>query len=242
MTSEGDDWPRARAPRAQRDRGPRTLTASEAAALIGVSVATIRGWADQGRLPSHRTVGGHRRFELEELRRWLERRGAPAPEARRLRRAPQQIPACPLMARELNARTEAVIDRVLAGYDEEVPLPLPAPSPAAMRRLTIRFVRILAAGLESGRPGVQAGRAELAGLRGGMQGAVGARVLVEHTRVATAALIEAQAAVAEGADLEPLALPALHAVVDHVQAAVAQGFEQAHSLRSPLDPGPPRLR
>lgn len=236
--SDDEGWPRARATRADRDPGPRTLTASEAAALIGVSVATIRGWADQGRLPSHRTVGGHRRFELEELRLWLERRGAPAPEARRLRRTPQEITPCPLLAREINARTEAIIDRVLAGYDDDVPTPLPPPSPASMRRLTVRFVRILASGLETGRPGVTAGRAELAGLRGGLQGPSGARVLVEHTRVAAAVLIEADAARRDGVPMEPLALPALLAVVDHAQAAVARGFEQAHTLRSPM-PGAP---
>jgi excisionase family DNA binding protein len=202
-----------------------------------VSVATIRGWADQGRLPSHRTVGGHRRFELEELRAWLEHRGAPPPESRRLRRAPQELPACPILARELNARTDTIIDRVLAGYDDDVPTPLPAPSPPAMRRLTSRFVRILAAGLETGRPGSQSGRAELAGLRGGLEGASGARVLAEHTRVAIAAVMEAEAALHEGVPIEPLGLAALQAVIDHSQVAVARGFEQAHGLRPA---GPPR--
>lgn len=233
--TEDDGWPRARSGRAERDRGPRSLTASEAAALIGVSVATVRGWADSGRLPSHRTVGGHRRFAVDELRAWLEERGAPAPDARRLRPSPVEVPACPLLARELNARTESIIDRVLEGYDEDVPTPLPAPTEPAMRRLTARFLRILTLGLESGRPGAAAGRAELAGLRGGLQGATGARVLVEHTRVAAAVLAEADAARREGVPMEPLAIPALCAVIDHAQAAVAQGFEQAHGLR-PLPP------
>jgi excisionase family DNA binding protein len=230
--SDEEEWPRARAPRGERDRGPRTLTASEAAALLGVSVATIRGWADQGRLPSHRTVGGHRRFELDELRTWLADRGAPAPEPRRLRPPPRDIPACPMLARELNARTEAIVERVGAGYDEEVPTPLPPPSPAAVRRLTVRFVRVLAAALESGRPAAVVGRAELAGLRGGLEGAPGTRVIVEHTRVAAAVLMEAEAAVRDGARMERLALPALHAAVDHTQAAVARGFEQAQVLRA----------
>ncbi len=236
--TEDEGWPRARPGRADRDRdrGPRSLTASEAAALIGVSVATVRGWADSGRIPSHRTVGGHRRFAVDELRAWLEERGAPAPEARRLRRTPQEVPACPMLARELNARTEAVIARVLEGYDDDVPTPLPPPTMPAMRRLTSRFLRILTSGLESGRPGAAAGRAELAGLRGGLQGATGARVLVEHTRVAAAVLAEAEAARREGVRMEPLAIPALCAVIDHAQAAVAQGFEQAHGLRAPLPP------
>ena len=237
--SDDEGWPRARASRADRDRGPRTLTASEAAALLGVSVATVRGWADQGRLPSHRTVGGHRRFELEELRTWLAGRGAPAPEPRRLRRPPQDIPACPLLARELNARTEAIVERVLAGYDEEVPTPLPPPSPASIRRLTVRFVRVLAAALDTGRPGASMGRAELAGLRGGLQGAPGTRVIMEHTRIAAAALMEAESARREGVAIERLAIPALHAAVDHAQAAVARGFEQAQSIRATPTAVPP---
>ncbi|MGD9695814.1 MAG: helix-turn-helix domain-containing protein [Thermoleophilia bacterium] len=229
--SDDDGWPRGRATRA--DRGPRTLTASEAAALIGVSVATVRGWADQGRLPSHRTVGGHRRFELDELREWLARRGAPAPEPRRLRRQPQDVPACPLLARELNARTESVVDRVLAGYDDDVPTPLPRPSDAAMQRLTVRFLRILATALDSGRPGATMGRAEVAGLRGGLQGPSGPRVLVEHTRVAIAVVAEAETIIGDGVEVEPLAMASLHSVIDHAQAAVARGFEQAQGLRSP---------
>lgn len=225
------DWPRGRTTRV--DRGTRTLTASEAAALIGVSVATIRGWADQGRLPSHRTVGGHRRFELDELKDWLARRGAPAPEGRRLRRAPQDVPACPQMARELNARTESIIERILAGYDDDVPTPLPAPSPPAMRRLAIRLLRVLASGLESGSPGAMAGRAEVAGFRGGMEGSAGARVAVEQTRVMIGVMLEAERIVADGVPVEALALPALQAVIDHAQAATARGFEQAQPLRHP---------
>jgi excisionase family DNA binding protein len=223
--SDGDDWPTGRAGRA--GRGERTLTASEAAALIGVSVATVRGWADQGRLPSHRTVGGHRRFELEELREWLTNRGAPAPEPRRLRRHPQNVTPAPLLARELNMRTEAIVDRVLAGYDDRVDTPVPSPSAPAMRRLTVRFLRILTAGLESGRPGASLGRAELAGLRGGLQGAAGLGVLAEHTRVAIAVAMEAEEIRREGVTIEPGALPALYAVIDLAQTAVARGFEQA---------------
>lgn len=241
MTTDDEEWPRARTARAGSGRGPRTLTASEAAALIGVSVATIRGWADQGRLPSHRTVGGHRRFEVEELRQWLARRGAPPPEPRRLRRAPQEVPACPLLARELNARVEAIVDRVLSGYDGAVATPLPPPSEPAIRRLTVRFVRVIAAGLESGRPAAATGRIELAGLRGGMEGAAGARVIVEHTRVAAALLMEADAVRDEAVPIEPLALPALQSVIDHAQAAVARGFDQARVPRTP-PPAPPTAR
>lgn len=230
MTDE-ENRPRGRAARA--GRGSRTLTASEAAALIGVSVATVRGWADQGRLPSHRTVGGHRRFEIEELREWLASRGAPAPGARRPRRVPRDIPPCPLLARALNARTEAIVERVLAGYTGQVPTPLPPTSPPAMRRLAVRFLRVLASGLHGGHPGAMAGRAELAGFRGGLEGAAGIRVLVEHTRVAVAVVLEAEQARRDGVEMESVAIPALMSAIDHAQAAVVRGFTQAQVLHAP---------
>lgn len=232
----------ARGPRAERDRGPRTLTASEAAVMIGVSVATIRGWADSGKLPVHRTVGGHRRFDVEQLHAWLTERGAPTPEPRRLRRTPQDVPACPATARELNGRTDEVLDRVLAGYDPDVPTPLPAPSQAVARRQAIRFLRIVAAGLESGRPGVAAGRIELAGLRGGLEGVSGGRVLVEHARIATAIVITAEHIHSADPSREPLALASLQAVIDHVLAALARGYEDALPARPAPAPTRPPLR
>ena len=115
------------------------------------------------------------------------------------------------------------IERVLAGYDDEVRTPLPPPSAPAMRRMTIRLLRVLASGLETGRPAASTGRAAVAGFRGGLEGSTGARVVVEHTRVAMAVVQEAEAAVAAGVAIEPLGLPALHAVIDHALAAVTRG-------------------
>lgn len=233
MAEDEGLWPTARYRR--QDRGGRTLTASEAAALIGVSVATVRGWADQGRLPSHRTVGGHRRFEMSELREWLAQRGAPNLERARLRHIPQDIPACPELARELNLRTEAVIERVLAGYEDEVPTPIPPPSAPALRRATTRFVRVVASALEAGRAATSAGRAELVGFRGGMQGEDGASAIAEHTRLACAVLEEAGDAIRGGIVNEPLALAALHAVIDTMQLAVARGYAEAADRPLELD-------
>lgn len=42
-----------------------------AAELLGVSVDTVRRWADGGRLETHRTDGGHRMVEGVELARFL---------------------------------------------------------------------------------------------------------------------------------------------------------------------------
>jgi excisionase family DNA binding protein len=39
------------------------LTSSQAAARLQVSAKTVTRWANQGRLPHQRTVGGHRRYD-----------------------------------------------------------------------------------------------------------------------------------------------------------------------------------
>lgn len=46
------------------------LGLSEAAELLGVHPSTVRAWADQGKLPVHRTAGGHRRFLRSEIEGW----------------------------------------------------------------------------------------------------------------------------------------------------------------------------
>jgi excisionase family DNA binding protein len=43
------------------------LSLREAAEMMGVHTSTVRNWADQGRLPVHRTQGGHRRFRRNEV-------------------------------------------------------------------------------------------------------------------------------------------------------------------------------
>ena len=53
-------------------RQPRTdrqlvFTSSQAARYVGVSLATIRRWADAGHLACYRTPGGQRRFSREQL-------------------------------------------------------------------------------------------------------------------------------------------------------------------------------
>lgn len=46
-----------------------------AAEIMGVHPATIRNWADKGNLPSRRTPGGHRRFNLADLRHYAQTQG-----------------------------------------------------------------------------------------------------------------------------------------------------------------------
>ncbi|MCX6020371.1 MAG: helix-turn-helix domain-containing protein [Chloroflexi bacterium] len=46
---------------------PRWVSLSRAGALLGVSQATLRQWADRGQIRSFRTPGGHRRFAESDL-------------------------------------------------------------------------------------------------------------------------------------------------------------------------------
>ena len=53
---------------ATTDTNPRlALTVSQAAAELGVSIATVRRWSNAGHLASYRTPGGQRRFTQEQL-------------------------------------------------------------------------------------------------------------------------------------------------------------------------------
>jgi excisionase family DNA binding protein len=58
------------------------LTSTKAAALLRVSVSTVKRWADDGTLPSELTRGGHRRFTRADLDRFRTSRPSvsPAPE------------------------------------------------------------------------------------------------------------------------------------------------------------------
>lgn len=51
------------------------ISLHDASALLGVAPSTVRRWGDDGRLPTRRTLGGHRRFlrvAVEQLRRELQ--------------------------------------------------------------------------------------------------------------------------------------------------------------------------
>jgi excisionase family DNA binding protein len=48
---------------------PSYLRTAEVAELLHVSPKTITRWAKEGRLPHSRTLGGHRRYSAEDIRR-----------------------------------------------------------------------------------------------------------------------------------------------------------------------------
>lgn len=43
------------------------LTVGQVADMFGVTVPTVRRWADEGKLESTRTLGGDRRFDAEHI-------------------------------------------------------------------------------------------------------------------------------------------------------------------------------
>ncbi|MGD0196698.1 MAG: helix-turn-helix domain-containing protein [Solirubrobacteraceae bacterium] len=47
------------------------FTSSQAASYLGVSLATVRRWSDDGHLRGYRTPGGQRRFSRAQLDEFL---------------------------------------------------------------------------------------------------------------------------------------------------------------------------
>ena len=65
------------------------VSTKRAMEMLGVGSTTVKRWADEGALPSSRTVGGHRRFRENDVQRLLERlhgRNKPKPEPAREKR------------------------------------------------------------------------------------------------------------------------------------------------------------
>ena len=51
---------------------PSYLRTAQVAELLQLSPKRIRGWAQEGRLPFFRTLGGHRRYPDADIRALLE--------------------------------------------------------------------------------------------------------------------------------------------------------------------------
>jgi excisionase family DNA binding protein len=79
MTTERDSRPTpAQTGAIQRTEGnadqTQWLTLKDASEFLGVHFTTLRAWADGGEIRVFRTPGGHRRFSLADLRRFLDER------------------------------------------------------------------------------------------------------------------------------------------------------------------------
>lgn len=154
--------------------GPRLLSVSAAARLLGVSSSSLRAWAAAGRVPHVRTPGGHRRFELDELVRWLAERGGapPAPQHRLQELVPTRFEATP----ETAAVLADASDDVLVAFEEELSRARRSgavrPSVARQSRV-LGVLEALAEALESGDLAACYRDAEWEGFRHGASGQPG---------------------------------------------------------------------
>jgi len=57
-----------------REAGSLWLSLRQAASEVGVHPATLRRWANEGRLASSRTIGGHRRFLRQDIQALIKER------------------------------------------------------------------------------------------------------------------------------------------------------------------------
>ncbi|QNM98125.1 response regulator [Chitinimonas koreensis] len=77
--------PRSGSPAASAIAPPEpTVSSSEAARLLGVSVRTVQLWLGQGKLQGWRTAGGHRRVYTASLQPFLGQSAAPPRDGLRL--------------------------------------------------------------------------------------------------------------------------------------------------------------
>jgi excisionase family DNA binding protein len=44
----------------------------EVAKILGISITSLRRWEKEGKITSERTAGGHRRYDVEKLRKEIE--------------------------------------------------------------------------------------------------------------------------------------------------------------------------
>jgi excisionase family DNA binding protein len=77
-----------RAGRSVDEETRRYLTRGEVARLFEVSPATVARWAREGRLPHVSTLGGHRRYRVQEVLAIVENTTRPRAPNKNKRRVP----------------------------------------------------------------------------------------------------------------------------------------------------------
>jgi excisionase family DNA binding protein len=100
------------------------LTSKEAARVLGVSEASVKRWADSGRLPTEKTAGGHRRFRPEDIafmRRATHADEAAAVEEQAKRFVTKRASRPPrLAASRVSSLVEETFGALIGGRDEEL--------------------------------------------------------------------------------------------------------------------------
>lgn len=89
-------------------------TSTEVADALSVGVSSVKRWTDEGRLPSARTLGGHRRYDPDAVRKFAEANRLPT------EKLPPAVPSAPDEVGELSAEEiRAELLRVLKSGDAE---------------------------------------------------------------------------------------------------------------------------
>jgi putative nucleotidyltransferase with HDIG domain/excisionase family DNA binding protein len=96
--------------RAGEEEPETQVTLRAAADALAISPSRLRRWADEGRTPTVRTSGGHRRFPLQAVRRLAAERGV-RPSVRPVE--PPDVPL-PQLADELRAHGRALVGAAAA--------------------------------------------------------------------------------------------------------------------------------
>lgn len=94
----------------------RMLSTIEVARALGVSAPTIKRWADEGLLAAEKTVGGHRRFPIEEVV------GFQAKQGQGLKHQ-DHLPELSLKSRDYagaESSTDSIFDALLTGDSQQV--------------------------------------------------------------------------------------------------------------------------
>jgi excisionase family DNA binding protein len=111
--------------KALKERAGRWLSLGEAASRLGVDEATLRHWADTGKIRTFRTPGGHRRFREDDLRALIQR-DIPRVEdlgdlvERRGARVLARSPAKPLQDRPWFAALDETLRARARGYGRDL--------------------------------------------------------------------------------------------------------------------------
>lgn len=90
------------------------LSCSEAAQLMGVSRSTVQRYCELGELRTHKTVGGHRRLDADDVARWLS--GQKSKKRRRTKTAEKDLNSVQVADALLHGklkRIEPLISQVL---------------------------------------------------------------------------------------------------------------------------------
>jgi excisionase family DNA binding protein len=210
-------------------KAPQLLSVSAAARLLGVSSSSLRAWAAAGLVPHVRTPGGHRRFELDELVRWLAQRGGapPAPVPHSSELVPTRVEPMLALAGALRERADAVV----AAFEQELAQgrggPASARAPAGRRARVLAAVESLADALERGDLGDCYREAEWEGFRHGASGQPGDAVVTEALALRRAVDRELHPLCAG----RPLDQRALERALDRMAVRVASGYAEGVRCR-----------